>query len=132
MAGGSLVPSIATEIERALAEESDFYARMTEENLRVFARGSLAEIFALRARNVGFMWQYLWFFVPPFVAMFLIGAYAGQRRIFQDTEGNLAFIRRVAFWGLAIGLPANALYAIGYELGNALEIDAIWVAGMAG
>jgi uncharacterized protein len=132
MAIGSLVPSIDAEIQKALAEESDFYARLTDENLRVFARGSFAEICAARARNVGLAWQYLWSFAPTFLAMFLIGVYAGRRRIFQDIEGNLALIRRVALWALVIGLPANALYTIGYELGSPLEFDLVWVAAIAG
>lgn len=131
LAVGSLLPEVATEIDKELAAEGEFYARMTEENLRVFADGSLAEVFAMRARNVLFMWQYAWFYGPTFLAMFLIGVYVGQRRMLDGTEGNVRFIRRVLIWGLSIGLPVSVLYTIGFEMGSALEIDVIWVASVA-
>jgi uncharacterized protein len=41
-----------------------------------------------------------------FFAMFLLGLYAGKRRIIQDVERHRALIRRVFFWGLPLGLLA--------------------------
>ncbi len=40
----------------------------------------------------------------PFFAMFLLGLYAGRRRIFHDVEAHRVLIRRVFVWGLSIGL----------------------------
>jgi uncharacterized protein len=39
-----------------------------------------------------------------FFAMFLLGLYAGRRRIFHDVEVHRVLIRRVFVWGLSIGL----------------------------
>jgi uncharacterized protein len=40
----------------------------------------------------------------PIFAMFLLGLYAGRKGIVQDLEAHQPFIRRIAAWGLAIGL----------------------------
>jgi len=128
---GSLVPEVAKEIAKELAAESESYAQLTEENLRVFSEGTWPEIFKMRARNVVFLWQYVWFFAPTLFAMFLVGVYAGQRRILQRAEENLGFIRRVLVWGLVLGVIANAVYTIGYELGSPLNVDLLWVASIA-
>ncbi len=40
----------------------------------------------------------------PTFAMFLLGLYAGRRRIFQDVEAHRLLFRRVFVWGLSIGL----------------------------
>jgi uncharacterized protein len=48
---------------------------------------------------------------PGILAMFLIGVYFGRRRLFEDVEGNLPFFRQLFWWGLAIGVPLNLIYA---------------------
>jgi len=57
------------------------------------------------------------------LAMFLLGLWAGRRRLWEDLDAARPLLRRVALWGLGIGLPANlAMAAIGsaddYYLGN--------------
>src|SRR5206468_5780433 len=47
------------------------------------------------------------------LALFLLGLYAGRRRIFHDVAAHLPFIRRVQRWGLIIGVAGNAAFAIG-------------------
>jgi len=47
------------------------------------------------------------------LAIFLLGLYAGRRRIFHDISAHLPFIRRVQRWGLMIGLAGNAAFAVG-------------------
>ncbi len=78
-----------------------------EENRRthVYAVGSLREVVADNA-----------YLKNPFVrplgpesslarfAMFLLGLYAGRRRIFRDIPKHLPLIRRVFWWGFPIGL----------------------------
>jgi len=41
-----------------------------------------------------------------FFTMFLLGLYAGKRRIFQDYDRHRLLIRRIFFWGLPLGLLA--------------------------
>ena len=47
------------------------------------------------------------------LALFLLGLYAGRRRIFHDVSAHLPFIRRVQRWGLIIGVAGNAALAAG-------------------
>ena len=45
------------------------------------------------------------------LAMFLIGLWVGRRRVWEDLEAARPLLRRVALWGLAVGLPANLAMA---------------------
>ncbi len=54
-------------------------------------------------------------------AMFLLGLYAGRRRIFHDITKHMQLIRRVFWWGLPIGLACMGAERIlnattGYEV----------------
>ena len=124
---GSLFPEGAKAIEEEFARADEYYSRMAEENLRVFALGSAAEIFGQRARNVLFLWQYTWFYAPNFFAMFLLGLYAGKRRILHNVEANVAFIRRLLVWGLCLGVPANLIYTAGYNFAKPSDVNLAWV-----
>lgn len=46
------------------------------------------------------------------LAMFLIGFYAGRKMIFQNLSEHLPLIRRVAVWGLVLGLIGNLALAL--------------------
>jgi uncharacterized protein len=45
------------------------------------------------------------------LAMFLLGLWVGRRRVWEDLGAARPLLRRVAFWGLAVGLPANLAMA---------------------
>ena len=123
MAVGSLVPEVAKTIDQEIGRANESYSRAAEENLRVFAHGSVGEVFGQRAQNVLFLWQFTWFFAPTFFAMFLLGLYAGKRRLLQEVEENAGFIRRLLVGGLCLGLPANLIYTIGYEFTDPMYIN---------
>lgn len=53
----------------------------------------------------------------PF-ALFLVGLYAGRRRIFENLPANLPFVRQVMWWGLALGLAGQAVWFISEKLPN--------------
>jgi uncharacterized protein len=50
-----------------------------------------------------------------FLGLFLLGLYAGRRRIFEHPAAHRALLRRLAIWGFAIGIPAT-LAGIGFRL----------------
>ena len=74
---------------------------------RIVSSGSIGEVMALNA------WV-----IPPkpwkdlrgpesslgFFAMFLLGLYAGRRRVFQDRREHRGLVANTAKWGLAVGL----------------------------
>jgi len=77
-----------------------------------YARGSYADLVTLRASELPRD-------LSPdtddayVLALFLLGLYAGRRRIFHDISAHLPFIRRVQGWGLMIGVAGNAAFAVG-------------------
>lgn len=44
------------------------------------------------------------------MGLFLIGFAAGRERIYADIPAHAALLRRILWWGLAIGLPLGLLY----------------------
>jgi len=61
-------------------------------------------------------------------AMFLLGLYAGRRRIFHDVERHLPLVRGTARWGLATGVLAMTVERIlalgwGYQVFDQGRID---------
>ena len=47
------------------------------------------------------------------LALFLLGLYAGRRRIFHDIPAHLSVLRRVQRWGLIVGVAGNVAFAVG-------------------
>jgi len=81
-----------------------------------YARGSYAEMVTLRESELPTDMS------PDtddayVLALFLLGLYAGRRRIFHDIPAHLPFIRRVQRWGLVIGVAGNAAFAVGGSFG---------------
>jgi uncharacterized protein len=77
-----------------------------------YSRGSYAEMVTLRASELPRDMS------PDtddayVLAIFLLGLYAGRRRIFHDIPAHLPFIRRVQRWALMIGVAGNAAFAVG-------------------
>jgi len=77
-----------------------------------YSRGSYAELITLRASELPRD------MTPDtddayVLALFLLGLYAGRRRILHDISAHLPFIRRVQRWGLMIGVAGNVAFAVG-------------------
>ncbi|HUS19784.1 MAG TPA: DUF418 domain-containing protein [Terriglobales bacterium] len=74
-----------------------------QEEVRILGTGTFTEATQLRARQwleLYADWGTLGYFT--FVLhLFLMGLYAGKRRIFQDVEANLPFLRKCMWFGLA-------------------------------
>jgi uncharacterized protein len=85
---------------------------ISDDGSDTYARGSYAEMITLRASELPRD-------LSPdtddayVLALFLLGLYAGRRRIFHDIPAHLPFIRRVQRWGLIIGVAGNAAFAAG-------------------
>src|SRR5947207_2750772 len=83
-----------------------------DETRRIYSRGTYVEMITFRARELPED-------IPPeidhayILTIFLLGFYAGRRRIVHDVSAHLPFIRRVQRWGLIIGVAGNAAFAAG-------------------
>jgi uncharacterized protein len=90
-----------------------------EETRRIYSRGTYAEMIEFRARDLpgelipGIQDTDIVIQDTYILAMFLLGLYAGRRRIFHDVSAHLPLIRRVQRWGLMIGVAGNAAFAVG-------------------
>ncbi len=83
------------------------------ETTRLYAQGPYVAMFQLRCQQL--MENYastLEGFGPQILAMFLLGAWAGRRGILADPERHRGLLRSLCGWGLGLGLPANAIYAL--------------------
>ncbi|CAN5337997.1 DUF418 domain-containing protein [soil metagenome] len=101
-------PEVAAQVARAENVAGTDYR---EERWREAMTGPVFAHWGVQARHFGLIadprgqWEgdesWLLFF-----SMFLLGLYAGKRRIFQDSERHRVLIRRIFLWGLPLGLLA--------------------------
>jgi len=111
--GRSAGPDVAAQIEQSFAEQDAVYRADVERANRAYASGNYFEITEQRAYDMtSFMGPGILFMAPGVFAMFLIGLYFGRRRLFQNIDEHLTFFRRLLWWGLAIGVPGNFVYAM--------------------
>jgi uncharacterized protein len=68
------------------------------------------------------------------LGMFLLGLYAGRRRIVHDSSAHAPLIRKIAGWGLGLGVVGNLVSVVGTELADPMDVSwlgMIPVVGMA-
>ena len=112
-------PQTVQQVIRADAERQADRRAEREQELRVYSRGSFREIVVQRAREVkGDSTNpriYLWWWTSIF-SQFLLGLYAGRRRIFENIPAHLPFFRKVLWWGLGLGLAGTLVSLVVWEL----------------
>ncbi len=109
----SITHRVSAPLMSWIAYESEPDGQQTsDEDWRIYSSGTYREQIGLRAGELPGD-------VKPDIdeayvlALFLLGLYAGRRRMFHDTAAHLPFIRRVQRWGLLIGVVGNAAFAVG-------------------
>ncbi len=116
--GGSIAPLIRPATPNSARQQKMQQERKAKvdqamaEEVRILTQGTYREATIMRAR------QWLDLYGNPGVAgffafvlhLFLIGLYAGKRRIFQDVEENLPFLRKCMWFGLVCGLGGLAQF----------------------
>jgi uncharacterized protein len=109
---GAMTPEGAQMIEQSFAATKAGYLADVARGEIVYAGGNFLEITAQRAYDYSSM-GLISFFVLGFniLAMFLVGAWFGKRRIFADLAAHRPFLRRLLVLGLVMGLLGNAIYA---------------------
>jgi len=81
---------------------------LIEQTVRIYSQGSWTEIFTRRLEELRYGYGGAMFFFPKILGMFLLGVYVWRRRILQDLSAHLSLLRKAAWWGFVLGLPANA------------------------
>jgi uncharacterized protein len=80
----------------------------------VYGHGSYVDTVTYRLNNLSLTTKFLFLDQGPSAfAMFLLGLYAGRRRIIENVARNGPLIRRLLVMGFIIGLAGNMLYLDG-------------------
>jgi uncharacterized protein len=114
----SWIPEVAAEFDTAITDWYEFDFQSGERDMEVFAHGTFLEIMEQRALNVVYTYTSSIVVIPAVLMSFLAGLYAVKRGILNNLEGHLPLFRRILFLALVIGLPANVLLVISYELAS--------------
>ncbi len=89
-----------------------------------FTQGSVADIVRLNLSswvgNVAFLLSSGMIF--KVYGCFLLGFLFGRLGLHQQLPQHRALIKRIALWGVGVGLPLNFLYATVFETDTALEV----------
>jgi uncharacterized protein len=113
-----LVPVLLTAVmvagQVSFGSPEDF-AILVQNSMNAYSEGSFSEIMAQRAGDAVFATMGAPFGGPGIFAMFLLGAYFGGQRLFQDTANHLSLFRRIWLWGLGLGLVGNSIFTISME-----------------
>ncbi len=60
-----------------------------------------------RQTYFGEFWRHVY---PPIFGLFLLGLWAGRRRVFENVPAHTAALRRVAAWGIGVGMTAGLAF----------------------
>ena len=112
----------AQQVIRQEAEQAAEMKARNEQSLRIHSQGNFAEIAAHNARDfaryISSHYPLTWWLGGIFPA-FLLGLYAGRRRILENIPEHLPFIRNVLWWGLGLGLlGTSANFVVTHLLAN--------------
>jgi len=95
--------------------------------LAAFAHGSYGDLLQWNAKIYFGSIVGLLYIFPLTAGRFLLGFYAGRRRLFNNVAANLPLFRKLLWWSLPIGLVSSALFVVGTEMMRAEVIDGtVW------
>lgn len=103
-------------------EIEELITRATE----VYSNGSFSEIVAMRIEEYAtLIFGSLFFFCPVVIAMFLIGFLTARKGIVHKFSEYQRLFKKIFWWGLTIGIIANAMYTIAFQKAI-VHIPDIW------
>ncbi len=85
---------------------------LRQQQERAYANGTLVDVGITNLTNWPRHQSIFFVHAWPAFGMFLLGLYAARRRLFDDVPANRRFIRRVMWWGLALGVVGNLAHTI--------------------
>ncbi|HYH97062.1 DUF418 domain-containing protein [Hyalangium sp.] len=97
----------AAEAAKAASEHS---TALRAQVLEAFSHGSWLDTVRIGAAYYfGDLFKQLRIFLPVIVGRFLLGLWAGRRRLFHDAPQHLPFFRRLLGWSLVAGIIASGV-----------------------
>jgi len=105
-------PGPAASFRRAYAEATEplRQAMLEGYDANVHAEGSYLELTVHRLKALRFGYTGAIYWGTHIFGMFLLGLYAGRRRIFHNIPEHLPLFRKVLWWGLTVGLILNFVF----------------------
>jgi uncharacterized protein len=127
---GSLPAGAGAVLERIAAVRAADDLSAAARSMQSYGRGSFAQIFQQRLDDVKALYLAGSVSIPTIFAMFVLGLWAGRRRIFDDLSASAPLFARVLIWGFVVGGAGNLAYVLAHDLpGGGLAAD--FVAGAA-
>lgn len=116
---GRLMPNVATEIDKGMAEWEQQARELADRSLAAYGSGTLREILIQRLTDYAYVgFATLAFIVPGALATFLVGRWAALRGVLHDPPAHSRFWRWLGTWGLGLGLLSNLGYTLLLERGG--------------
>ncbi len=107
-----LTPAGAAEVSASYAaSDAGLRAEAAKADV-IYATGSFAEITAQRLSDLRLMYSVAIFLAFNAFAMFLLGLYAGRRGIFRNIRAHAPLLRKIFWWGCALGLSSSFAHAV--------------------
>jgi uncharacterized protein len=119
------IPQAREGMEAGIQQSIDSISDLVERASLAYSQGSFSEIVAIRIEEYKAILPGVLFFYPMVLAMFLLGAWAARKKLIANYMEHLPFFRKVFWWGLGIGLIANAVYAFSFQHAQMVNPD-IW------
>lgn len=107
-----LTPAGAAEVSASFAASDAGLRAEAAQAAVVYAAGSFDEITAQRLSDLRLMYSVAIFLAFNAFAMFLLGLYAGRRGLFHDVSTHTPLIKKVFWWGCALGLSGTFAHAM--------------------
>ena len=105
-------PGGAAEVSASFAaSEAGLRAEAAQAAL-VYSTGSFAEITVQRLSDLRLIYSVAVFLAFNAFAMFLLGLYVGRRGIFRNISAHAPLLKKICWWGFALGASSNLAYAI--------------------
>ena len=113
LSGADTGPPPAERIQEGAKENAAKQAHFTSGSYPDMVRGNLVMMRDMYGspKTVGML---------MYLGIFLLGLYAGRRRIFENPGAHRELLRRLATWGLAVGLAAT-LVSVSLRVGMDVE-----------
>ena len=107
-----LTPAGASALSTNFAESEAGLRAEAAEAALVYATGTFAEVTLQRLSDLRLIYGVAIFLAFNALAMFLLGLYAGRRGIFQNIAAHTPLLKRLFWWGLALGAGSNIAYTV--------------------
>lgn len=104
------------EMARSFAAQEQASSAKIARSLAAYGAGPYGDLFRLRLKELLGNYGMTLSIAPHILAMFLLGLWTWRKGIAQNLTAHRPLLKRLALWGLGLGLPANLLYA--YLMGH--------------